>query len=165
MKIELLVDETDIGEVAIGQAVSFTVDAYPGRIFHGTVSDISKKEYSSSSSSSVVYYTVYVSINADESSGLYPSMTARAEIMGRESKDALVIPVTALRSDATGSYVYVKDGNDVTKVYVKTGITTDKEVEIISGLNENDQIVVSGTVSQETSSTRVAKSQHGGPGF
>lgn len=46
-------------------------------------------------------------------------MTARAEIMGRESKDALVIPVTALRSDATGSYVYVKDGNDVTKVYVK----------------------------------------------
>ncbi len=51
------------------------------------------------------------------------------------------------------------------KVYVKTGITTDKEVEIISGLNENDQIVVSGTVSQETSSTRVAKSQHGGPGF
>jgi len=168
MKIELLVDETDIGEVAIGQTVSFTVDAYPGRIFHGTVSDISKKEYSSSSSSSsssVVYYTVYVSINADELSGLYPSMTARAEIMGRESKDALVIPVTALRSDVTGSYVYVKDGNDVTKVYVKTGITTDKEVEIISGLNENDQIVVSGTVSQETSSTRVAKSQHGGPGF
>ena len=163
-----MVDETDIGEVAIGQTVSFTVDAYPGRIFHGTVSDISKKEYSSSSSSSsssVVYYTVYVSINADELSGLYPSMTARAEIMGRESKDALVIPVTALRSDATGSYVYVKDGNDVTKVYVKTGITTDKEVEIISGLNENDQIVVSGTVSQETSSTRVAKSQHGGPGF
>lgn len=43
MKIELLVDETDIGEVAIGQTVSFTVDAYPGRIFHGTVSDISKK--------------------------------------------------------------------------------------------------------------------------
>lgn len=91
-------------------------------------------------------------------------MTARAEIMGRESKDALVIPVTALRSDATGSYVYVKGGNDVTKVYVKTGITTDKEVEIISGLNENDQIVVSGTVSQETSSTRVAKSQHGDRG-
>lgn len=37
----------------------------------------------------------------------------------------------------------------MTKVYVKTGITTDKEVEIISGLNENDQIVVSGTVSQK----------------
>lgn len=168
MKIELLVDETDIGEVAFGQTVSFTVDAYPGKVFHGIVSDISKKEYSSSSSSttsSVVYYTVYVSINADEISGLYPSMTARAEIMGRESKNALVVPVTALRSDTTGSYVYVKNGNDVTKVYVKTGITTDKDVEVISGLNEDDQIVVSGTVSKETSSTKVTKSQHGGPGF
>lgn len=83
MRIELLVDETDIGEVAVDQKVEFTVDAYPNRTFHGVVSDISKKQYSasgstSSSSSSVVYYTVYVDINKDELEGLYPSMTARA---------------------------------------------------------------------------------------
>lgn len=169
MRIELLVDETDIGEVAVGQKVSFTVDAYPGKTFHGIVSDISQKEYSSSSSSSstssVVYYTVYVSINSDELTGLYPSMTARAEIKGRESENSLVVPVTALRSDTTGSYVYVKDGQDVKKVYVKTGITTDKEVEIASGLNEGDQIVVSGTVTQEKNSTTVTKSTRRGPGF
>lgn len=167
MKIELLVDETDIGEVALGQAVAFTVDAYPGKTFHGIVSDISKKEYSSSasSSSSVVYYTVYVSINADELGGLYPSMTARAEIAGRKSENALSVPVTALRSDSMGSYVYVKNERDLKKVYVKTGITTDKEVEIVSGLNEADEIVVSGTVSQETASTKVTKSTHKGPGF
>ena len=50
MRIELLVDETDIGEVKIGQNVDFTVDAYPNRTFHGMVTDISKKQYSSSSS-------------------------------------------------------------------------------------------------------------------
>ncbi len=169
MKIELLVDETDIGEVAIGQSVSFTVDAYPGRTFHGTVSDISKKEHSSSSgstsSSSVVYYTVYVDINNDELEGLYPSMTARAEIGGRENKNALVVPVTALRSDTKGSYVYLKEGEDLSKVYVTTGITTDKEVEIVSGVNEGDEIVVSGTVTQEKNSTTVSKSQRRGPGF
>lgn len=42
MRIELLVDETDIGEVAVGQGVEFTVDAYPNKTFHGVVTDISK---------------------------------------------------------------------------------------------------------------------------
>lgn len=167
MRIELLVDETDIGEVRHGEDVEFTVDAYPNKTFHGIVTDISKKPYSSSSSSSstssVVYYTVYVEINKDELEGLYPSMTARATIKGRKSEDALVVPVTAVRSDSKGSYVYVKNGNDVQKSYVSTGITTDKEVEILNGLKEGDSIIVSGTVSQEKA-TPTNKKQ-GGPRF
>lgn len=153
MQIELLVDETDIGEVSLGQDVTFTVDAYPNRTFHGKVENISKKEYSSSgsttTSSSVVYYTVYVLINADELEGLYPSMTARAEILGRVDKDALLIPVTAVRSDASGSYVYRKAGKGVEKAYIETGITSNTSAEVLSGLSEGDEIVVSGTVSQE----------------
>ena len=166
MKIELLVDETDIGEVALGQQVSFTVDAYPGKLFHGIVNDISKRQYTTSASSttsSVVYYTVYVDIDREELDGLYPSMTARAEIKGRENENALVVPITALRSDTTGSYVYRKGEDGLSKVYVKTGITTDKEVEVISGVNEGDEIVISGTVSQEKNSTTVTKVKHRGP--
>ena len=166
MKIELLVDETDIGEVALGQQVSFTVDAYPGKLFHGIVNDISKRQYTTSASSttsSVVYYTVYVDIDREELDGLYPSMTARAEIKGRENENALVVPITALRSDTTGSYVYKKGEDGLSKVYVKTGITTDKEVEVISGVNEGDEIVISGTVSQEKNSTTVTKVKHRGP--
>lgn len=168
MRIELLVDETDIGEVKMGQNVDFTVDAYPNKTFHGVVTDISKKQYSSSgsssssSSSSVVYYTVYVEINQDELEGLYPSMTARATIRGRESDNALEVPVTAIRSDGEGSYVYVKNGDGVSKAYVTTGITTDKEVEILDGLHEGDEIVVSGTVSQEKF-TPTNKDQRPGP--
>lgn len=169
MRIELLVDETDIGEVVVGQGVEFTVDAYPNRTFHGVVSDISKKQYSasgstSSSSSSVVYYTVYVDINKDELEGLYPSMTARAVIKGRESVDALTVPVTAIRSDSEGSYVYVKEGADVKKTYVTTGISTEKEIEVVSGLSEGQEIVVSGTVSQEKTSTPTNKNNRHGPG-
>lgn len=167
MEIQLLVDETDIGEITLGQGVEFTVDAYPNRTFHGVVDNISKKENSSSSSSSsssVVYYTVYVTINRDELEGLYPSMTARAEIKGRENKDTLIVPVTAIRSDTTGSYVYKKSGKDVEKVYVTTGITTNSNVEITKGLSEGDEIVVSGTVSQEKV-TKSAKDSRPGPGF
>lgn len=168
MQIELLVDETDIGEVAVGQAVEFTVDAYPDKIFHGIVDNISKKQYSSSqgtSASSVVYYTVYVAIHQNELEGLYPSMTARAEIQGRSSENALVVPVSALRSDTKGSYVYVERKGGVEKAYVQTGITTDKAVEITSGLSEGDSIVVSGTVAQETTAKAATKNQHRGHPF
>ena len=169
MQIELLVDETDIGEVKTGQDVTFTVDAYPNRTFHGTVENISKKEHasssgSSSSSSSVVYYTVYVFINRDELDGLYPSMTARAEIGGRRDSDALLIPLTAVRSDSKGAYVYKKEGSDVEKVYITTGITSNTQAEVTKGLSEGDEIVVSGTVAQEKAEVS-AKSQHRGPGF
>lgn len=171
MQIELLVDETDIGEVKTGQSVTFTVDAYPNRTFHGIVENISKKEHSTTSSgsasslsSSVVYYTVYVLINQDELDGLYPSMTARAEIGGREDTDSLVIPLTAVRSDSKGSYVYKKAGKDVEKVYITTGITSNTSAEVTRGLAEGDEIVVSGTVAQEKAAVS-AKNSHRGPGF
>ncbi len=146
MQIQLLVDETDIGGVIAGQSVEFTVDAYPGKVFHGVVRNVSKKKYSSSSSSvssSVIYYTVYVTINTDELEGLYPSM------IGKENKDSLLVPVTAIRTDASGSYVYKSVGKELNKVYVKTGITTDQKVEILKGLSEGDEIVVSGTIANE----------------
>ena len=165
MQIELLVDETDIGGVAIGQNVEFTVDAYPDRTFHGVVSNISKKEYSSSSSSSsssVVYYTVYVNINSNELQGLYPSMTARATIKGKEDTDALIIPVTAVRSDTEGSYVYKMESGKLKKVYIKTGITTDTKVEVTSGLSAGDQVVISGTISQETAAAKDTDKQKRG---
>ena len=152
MQIQLLVDETDIGGVIAGQSVEFTVDAYSGKVFHGVVRNVSKKKYSSSSSSvssSVIYYTVYVTINTDELEGLYPSMTARATIIGKENKDSLLVPVTAIRTDASGSYVYKSVGKELNKVYVKTGITTDQKVEILKGLSEGDEIVVSGTIANE----------------
>ena len=165
MQIELLVDETDIGGVAIGQNVEFTVDAYPDRTFHGVVSNISKKEYSSSSSSSsssVVYYTVYVNINSNELQGLYPSMTARATIKGKEDTDALIIPVTAVRSDTEGSYVYKMESGKLKKVYIKTGITTDTKVEVTSGLSAGDQVVTSGTISQDTAAAKDTDQQKRG---
>lgn len=76
-------------------------------------------------------------------------MTARATIKGRQDDDVLTVPVTAVRTDSNGSYLYVKDGDGIKKSYIKTGITTDKAVEVLSGVSEGDQIVVSGTVSQE----------------
>lgn len=157
MQIRLLVDETDIGQVRAGQNVTFTVDAYPNRKFHGHVTDISRTPASSGNSSgaAVIYYTVYVAVNSDEINALYPSMTARA-IIAAETKDHVVlVPITALRSDVNGQYVYKKAGDKLEKTPVVIGIVTDTQAEVVSGLNADDTIVTSGSVSEDKAGNSV----------
>ncbi|MBS6125196.1 MAG: efflux RND transporter periplasmic adaptor subunit, partial [Veillonella sp.] len=148
LEIYLTVDETDIGNVKNGSKVEFTVDSKPGQTFTGYVSEIAKgtKGNMGVTSNSVVYYTVKVSIPADIFSNFLPSMTARATIFGDDIKNTLVVPLTAVRTDKQGEYVYViKDGQPV-RTAVSTGVTGDTNVQILSGVSEGDEIIVSGDV-------------------
>ena len=148
LEIYLTVDETDIGNVKNGSKVEFTVDSKPGQTFTGYVSEIAKgtKGNMGVTSNSVVYYTVKISIPTDISSNFLPSMTARATIFGDDIKNTLVVPLTAVRTDKQGEYVYViKDGQPV-RTAVSTGVTGDTNVQILSGVSEGDEIIVSGDV-------------------
>ena len=74
-------------------------------------------------------------------------MTARATIFGEDSKNPLVVPLTAVRTDKQGEYVYViKDGQPGQCTAVSTGVTGDTNVQILKGLSEGDEIIVSGDV-------------------
>lgn len=156
MEIYLSVDETDISGISIGQEVTFTVDAYTDRTFNGTVSSISKgtKGNMGTTSSSVVYYTVKVAVNGDQVKDLLPTMTARASIHGREVKNALLVPLTAIHSDNGTSYVYIiKDGKPVRQT-VETGITGGSNIQILKGLEEGQELVVSGSVDNTASKSQ-----------
>ena len=93
MQVWASVNEADIGSLQAGQAVSFTVDAFPGRNFQGTVGKI---RFNASMTQNVVTYTV--EIHTDNSDGtLLPYLTAnvRFEIVHRN--DVLLVPNAALR--------------------------------------------------------------------
>ena len=93
MEVYAMVDEADIGRVGLGQSAKFTVDAYPGRSFEATVSQIRKAP---SVVQNVVTYTVVLSAeNAD--SILLPGMTALVQITVNELKNVLKVPNVALR--------------------------------------------------------------------
>ena len=93
MKIELAVDEADIGQVKVGQGVSFTVDAFPDRQFRGTVEQV---RLSATTTSNVVTYPVVVAV--DNSDGtLLPGLTVNAEIEVSKRDDVLRISNAALR--------------------------------------------------------------------
>ena len=100
MKVMADVDEADIGQVKAGQRVEFTVDAYQEDKFSGTVQEV---RLSPTTSSNVVTYTVVISAdNPDQK--LLPGMTATCTIVTQEVKDAIAIPVKALKfSPAEGT--------------------------------------------------------------
>lgn len=173
-QIQAKVDETDIGNVKVGQTATFTVDSYTGRTFTARVSKISQTDTgnswdtsnsssssSSSSSASVIYY--YVTLDVDDPDNeLLPAMTARVEINTADRPGALVVPISALKTDANGSYVVIKnpDGSQENR-HVETGIYSDEYVEILDGLSEGEQIV--NTYTAKTTSSSKSKNS-GGPG-
>ena len=98
MKIELAVDEADIGQVKVGQAVSFTVDAFADRQFRGEVQQV---RLSATTTSNVVTYPVVVSV--DNSDGtLLPGLTVNAEIEVSKRDNILKVSNAALRYKPTG---------------------------------------------------------------
>ena len=91
MQVEAAVDEADIGQVKIGQRVTFTVDAYTYETFEGTVNQIRMK---ATTTSNVVKYTVIISApNPDLK--LFPGMTANVTII-TEEETGLAVPAEAL---------------------------------------------------------------------
>jgi HlyD family secretion protein len=93
MRIEAAVSEADVGGVTEGQAVNFTVDAFPTRQFQGTVKQV---RFAANTNQNVITYTTIVEVdNADLK--LRPGMTANASIIISQRKGALRIPNAALR--------------------------------------------------------------------
>jgi HlyD family secretion protein len=99
MEVHASVDESDIGRVAAGQEVTFTIDSFPDRTFRGHVVDIRKMPQTTQN---VVAYTVIVSA-ANEQLLLLPGMTVNARIVVHKREDALRVPNAALRFRPAGS--------------------------------------------------------------
>lgn len=92
MKLIVNIAESDIGKIQVGQEVSFSVDAYPKRVFSASVNKI---DYGSSTTDNIVSYRVTINVK-NEDLLLRPGMSATASIKVSEIKDALSLPVSAL---------------------------------------------------------------------
>ena len=93
MKLQVAVDEADVGVVAAGQSASFGVDAYANRAFPATVTQL---RYAPETKDGVVTYTTVLRVDNSDLA-LRPGMTATAEIIVHEITDAILVPNAALR--------------------------------------------------------------------
>lgn len=158
----IAVDELNISSVALEQEVSFTIDAVDGD-YTGSVTAIS---YNGSTSGGKTAYQITATVDYVE--GVYPGMSASAEIVIEDSGDGLLVPVDAVGTSGDDNYVYLApsgaelgtsyeegeiDLNDLTKVTVETGMSDGSYMMIESDeLAEGDLIVITHITSTLTGS-------------
>jgi HlyD family secretion protein len=105
------IDEADVGRLKPEQKVSFTVNAYPGRTFDGTVRLV---RLGAQTVQNVVTYTAVISVR-NQDQALLPGMTANLQIVTDEREDALRIPNAALRFRPAGIPVSTVAGNSASE--------------------------------------------------
>jgi len=93
LKLEVNVDEADIGQTRVGQNAYFTVSSWPNRRYPAVVTRVN---YGSTTTDNVVTYTTTLDVDNNDLS-LRPGMTASATITSTERHDVLLVPNTALR--------------------------------------------------------------------
>ena len=110
MQVRAAIDEADIGNVKTGQRATFSVDAFPDKIFNGTVKEV--RLQASVSSNVVTYVTIIDAPNGDLK--LKPGMTANIMVYTQEVANAMIIPAKALnfRPDSLVEKKYTVSGKD-----------------------------------------------------
>jgi HlyD family secretion protein len=152
MQVLASLDESDIGRIAVGQKVTFTVDAYVGWTFDGVVSQIRLQPQTVQN---VVTYSVVIDApNRDLT--LKPGMTANVTIEVARRDDALRVPAAALRFTPAGQgskapQVWRSDNGALTPVPVKTGLSDGQFTEVVEGdLEIGDSLAVRQTTPNES---------------
>ena len=176
MQVVADVDEADIGDVKVGERVTFTVDAYPENTFSGMVKQVRQE---ATTTNNVVTYSVVISApNADLK--LKPGLTATVTIYTQENKGVLSVPSKALRftpeKETVGGMkikdvanaknkVWTIEGNSVVAHRVNIGMTDGSHSQIISGIRRGAKVItgISTSTSDDASDDDAASSGESSP--
>lgn len=141
LKVKADIAEGDAGKMKIGQPVTITATAFPDLIFRGRVSEVGMEAVSKTKTSGEST-SVPIVINVAGSSELRPGYNVDLKVRTAEDKKALVVPFEALveKNGKTSVYV-VRDGKAHLQV-VKTGISDNTHIQVISGLKKGEKVVV-----------------------
>ena len=161
------VDENDIVSVQVGDSATIEVDALPDMVFKGTVTEIanSAKISATGTTDQKTEFEVKIAIT-EPGTRLRPGMTSSADIVTETRENALVVPIqsvavrtpdqlggAASEADSSEAVQYTpdKDGfvqvvfvvteDRVSAIQVNSGIQSETHIEIIDGLNPDDEIV------------------------
>lgn len=138
LKLNFTISEKDVAGLKIGQEVTFSVDAFPGKPFKGKVSLL----YPNVEERTRTLQAEAMVPNANRM--LKPGYFARVQIFTQATRDAVVIPITALLYDNAIVRIFVVNDNKAQERIIKTGNKYGEFVEVVDGLKEKEQVVVVG---------------------
>jgi len=140
LEMQIYVDETDVGRVAPGLSVEYSVDTYPERTFMGTVEKIYPQPVVRDN---IVYYLAIVKIPEKDALQLRPEMTTYCRVVLTRKDGVLSVPNSAVKFENGQQVVYVVgEAGAVTKTVVQVGIRGEDRTEILSGLREGQVVAI-----------------------
>jgi RND family efflux transporter MFP subunit len=147
LKLRINVPEKDIFKYKKGEQVPLTTDVYPGEQLKGTVSLVGVQADQAHN------YPVEVQVPNTADHPLKAGMYGRALTTNSVKKSVLTIPRVALVGSVKNPQVFVVQGNQATLRDIQVGAASDKLLEVLSGLKEGEEVVISGQVNLENQST------------
>lgn len=154
------ISEIDVSSVEPGQKATITLDSIAGKTFAGTVETVDRI---GTVTSGVTNYPVIIRFDT-KSLELLPNMSATVNIITNQKDNVLLVPAMAVVTQNGQSVVRVLKNNTVTEVPVETGLSSNSQIEITSGVNEGDT-VVTGTATGGQSSGSPSPFGGGNRGF
>ena len=136
LKLAVLVDESQVGRIQIGQQVDINVNVLPDEIFTGRISFIAPK----SDASLNFPVEIEVANNGKLKAGMYATALFKTNY-GAENQNMLVVPAEAFVNGVSSGQLFIVQNGTAKLVKVQTGKVYGDKVQIISGLNGGEQVI------------------------
>ena len=138
VKVLIGITEKDIEKIKKGMDAEVTVDAWPGKVFHGKVTNIAPIV-------NPMNRTIEVELQIENRSGaLKPGMFARVQIITDVHENSVLIPLDAVIDSESGKNVFVVEGQKAVRRDIKTGFLESTRLEVTNGLKGGEELVVLG---------------------
>lgn len=160
LTVKAQVDETDIALIKLNQRTKIVVDAYPNSPIDGRVVHLA---YDATVTNNVTTYAVDI-LPVDPPDFMRSGMTSNVNVEVAREENVLKLPMSALIQDDEGTIVLVPNGDKQRAVSVELGADDGKFVEVVSGLAENDQVLIKELVSKSKKTSSGSSPFFGGGG-
>lgn len=139
MVFKAKIDEADIGKIKEGQKAIVILDAYEDQEFEGTVAKIDFA--STTTSGGGTAFSTEISLPANDNLLFKVGMNGDAEIIIEEKADVLHLPQGTIKEKDGRTYVEIIEGRKIKEIEVETGLSTDTQTEILSGLEKDQEVI------------------------
>lgn len=147
LKLSVLVDESQVGRIQVGQTVSINVNVLPEETFSGKITFIAPKSDAS------LNFPVEIEVaNAGQlKAGMYATATFKTNY-GAETQNLLIVPAEAFVNGVSSGQLFIVDKGTAKMVNVTVGKIYGDKVQILSGLKAGDQVITSGQINLDNGS-------------
>lgn len=136
VKVIFSASKYDIEKLELGQKVEATIS---GKVYEGEISKINRMAETNASNTPMVGVEVHLLAPDDN---IILGMDAKLMIYTKKAENALLIPVEAINADKEGDFLYVAEDGFVVKKPIVCGISTDTYTEVLEGITEEDEIIL-----------------------